>query len=214
MTRRSDWLAHQLPVGMTDDDFLVRFLSIFQTVSDTVLHQIDTLPHVFDPAVAPDPMVRLMSRWLGIELVDSSLDDAIQREIVREYSKLLAWRGTRAGMQQMLEVITKGQVTVEDNGGVFPEGSAPRTAPHVRISVESTGWATKEDLLIMIRTELPASVTFELTIAGHVVWPVVAPELENLAVRAGAALPGGGEPTADAVMASPDATIGPTEELP
>lgn len=211
MTRRSDWLAHQLPVGMTDDDFLMRFLSIFQTVSDTVLHQIDTLPHMFDPSVAPDPMVRLMSRWLGIELVDSSLDDAIQREIVLEYSKLLAWRGTKQGMQRMLEVITKGPVTVDDNGGVFPEGTAPRTAPHVRIAVDSTGWATEDDLLVMIRTELPASATFELSIGGHTIWPVASPELERLAVRAGASLPAS-DPAAEAVMASPEATIGPSED--
>lgn len=222
MTRRSDWLAHQLPVGMTDDDFLMRFLSIFQTVSDTVLHQIDTLPHMFDATVAPDPMVRLMSRWLGIELIDSSLDDAIQREIVLEYSQLLAWRGTRDGMHRMLEVLTKGPVTVEDTGGVYPEGAAPRTAPHVRISVETTGWATEDDLLVMIRTELPASVTFELSIGGHTVWPVDAPERERLSVRAGASLPtsataddGDGTSVstgATATTASPDVITGPTEE--
>jgi phage tail-like protein len=187
--RRDDWLSHQLPVGMTDDDFLMRFLKIFQTVSDTVFHQVDTLPYMFDPAVAPDEMVRLMSRWLGLELVDSSLDDALQREVVMEYSKLLKWRGTRRGMQHMLEVITSGEVTVDDSGGVYPEGDAPRTAPHVRIAVEGTGWATEEDLLVMIRTELPASVTFELRIGDDLVWPVDAPGRELLAVRTGAVTP-------------------------
>lgn len=215
MTRRDDWLAHQLPVGMTDDDFLMRFLSIFQTVSDTVLHQIDTLPHLFDPSVAPDPMVRLMSRWLGIELVDSSLDDAIQREIVMEYSQLLRWRGTRHGMQRMLEAITKGPVTVSDNGGVFPEGEAPRSAPHVRIELESTGWATEEDIVVMARTELPASCTFELRIAGELVWPVPSPEradLAGLAARAGAPLPAAvavGARRAESTEAGLDDLVGP-----
>ena len=46
--RRDDWLTHQLPVGMAEDDFLFRFVSIFQNVADTVMHQIDTLPHMFD----------------------------------------------------------------------------------------------------------------------------------------------------------------------
>jgi phage tail-like protein len=187
--RRDDWLSHQLPVGMTDDDFLMRFLEIFQTVTDTVFHQIDTLPHMFDPAVAPDQMVRLMSRWLGLELVDSSLDDALQRQIVMEYSQLLKWRGTRWGMQHMLEVITDDEVTVEDSGGIYPEGEAPRAAPHVRIAVQSTGWATEEDLLVMVRTELPASVTFELRIGDKLVWPVAAPDLGRLAVSAGAVTP-------------------------
>ena len=35
--RRPDWLIHQLPVGMAEDEFLVRFLSIFQDISNTVL---------------------------------------------------------------------------------------------------------------------------------------------------------------------------------
>ncbi len=211
MTRRDDWLAHQLPVGMTDDDFLMRFLGIFQSVSDTVLHQIDTLPHMFDPAVAPDEMVRLMSRWLGIELIDSSLDDAIQREIVMEYSKLLKWRGTRHGMQRMLEAITKGPVTVSDNGGVYAEGEAPRTTPHVRIELGSTGWATEEDIIIMVRTELPASCTFELLVAGELVWPIQDPERAHIAVRAGARLPEAvsvGAQRAEATDATMDDIVG------
>lgn len=187
--RHDDWLAHQLPVGMTDDDFLMRFLKIFQTVGDSVLHQVDTLEHMFDPAVAPDPMVRLMSRWLGLELVDSSLDDALQRQIVREYSKLLQWRGTGRGMRRMLEVITGGVVTVDDSGGVYPEGESPNAPPHVRIAVDSTGWATEDDLIVMVRSELPASVTFELRIGDDLVWPVSAPDRELLSVRAGAAIP-------------------------
>ena len=80
--RRHDWLVQQLPVGMVDDDFLVRFLSIFQTIADTVLHQVDTLPHMFDPAVAPDSMVRLMGRWIGLDWIDPSLDDELQRRIL------------------------------------------------------------------------------------------------------------------------------------
>jgi phage tail-like protein len=209
--RRDDWLSHQLPVGMTDDDFLMRFLKIFQTVTDTVFHQIDTLPHMFDPAVAPDEMVRLMSRWLGLELVDSSLDDALQREIVMEYSQLLKWRGTRRGMQHMLEVITGAQVTVGDSGGVYPEGDAPRTAPHVRIAVEGTGWASEEDLLVMVRTELPASVTFELRIGDDLVWPVDAPGRERFAVRTGAVMPESVSASASATMtaATMDEIVGP-----
>jgi hypothetical protein len=51
--RRDDWLLHQLPVGMTEDDFLVRFVTIFQRVADTVVDQVDGVEHAFDPTVAP-----------------------------------------------------------------------------------------------------------------------------------------------------------------
>jgi phage tail-like protein len=169
--RRSDWLAHQLPVGMTDDDFLMRFLGIFQSVADTVLHRVDTLHHTFDPTVAPDGMVRLMGSWLGVEWIDSTLEDELQRRIVLEYADLLRWRGTAYGLRRLLEVISGGPAVVDDSGGVYPEGESPQRPAHVRLAVESSGWASPNDLLTIVRAELPASVTFELRIADTTVWP-------------------------------------------
>lgn len=167
--RRDDWLLHQLPVAMVEDDFLARFLRIFQTVSDTVLHQIDSLPHLFDPTVAPDNMVRLMGAWLGVDFIDSFLPDEVQRQIVREYSSLVQWRGTGRGLKQLLELISGQEATVEDSGGVYLEGEAPSAPPHVTLTVTSTGWATEADLVRIVRSELPASVTFELWIGDHLV---------------------------------------------
>jgi phage tail-like protein len=169
--RRDDWLLHQLPVGMVEDDFLARFLRIFQTVADTELHQIDTLRHMFDPSVAPDPMVRLMGEWIGINWVDSSLPDELQRRIVREYSELVQWRGTARGLRQLLELISLSPAVVQDSGGVYADGEAPPNAPHVRLYVERSGWATENDLLRIVRAELPASMTFELHVGARQIWP-------------------------------------------
>jgi phage tail-like protein len=176
--RRDDWLTHQLPVGMLDDQFMHGFLEIFQTVSDTVLSQIDSLPHAFDTAVAPPDMVRLMGAWLGIDWIDPSLSIERQRAIVRKYADNLGMRGTKVGLTNILEVVTEGAaVTIDDNGGVFDamgiEDEVPVfERPHVTIEIESRGgWATYDDLLRLVSQELPASVTFELTVAGHELWP-------------------------------------------
>jgi len=170
--RRDDWLTHQLPVGMAEDDFLLRFMTIFQRVADTVVHQIDTLPHMFDPTVAPDAMVRLMAEWLGVDWVDSSLDERLQREIVLQYSQLIQWRGTKRGIRQLLELLSGGgEVDVRDTGGVFPEGESPGGPAHVRLDMSSAGWNRVDDLVRIIRDELPASVGFDLWIAGERVWP-------------------------------------------
>ena len=170
--RRDDWLTHQLPVGMAEDDFLMRFMTIFQRVSDTVVHQIDALSHMFDPTVAPDAMVRLMAEWLGVDWVDSSLDERLQRMIVLQYSQLIQWRGTKRGIRQLLELLSGGgEVEVLDTGGVFPEGEAPGGPAHVRLDMSSAGWNRVDDLVRIIRDELPASVGFDLWIAGERVWP-------------------------------------------
>jgi phage tail-like protein len=170
--RRKDWLLHQLPVGMLDDPFLVRFMGIFQEVADTVHLQVETLPHMFDPTVAPDAMVRQMGRWLGLA-IDSSLPHDLQRRLVMEYSQIVMWRGTRHGMERMLVALTGRPAVVEDNGGVFAEGEAPSIAPHVKLSVETAGHFTQQDMVRFVQAELPASVTFELHIGGRQVWPPV-----------------------------------------
>jgi phage tail-like protein len=172
MSRRPDWLVHQLPVGMAEDDFLRRFVSIFQELGDTVLDQVDNLPHLFDVTVAPPGMVRALGRWVGLDWVDPSLPDGLQRRIVGEYFSLLQWRGTKRGMEQLLELVSGWPAIVEDGGGIFPEGETPPDTAHVRLFVESSGWATEADLLRIVKAELPASVTFELYVGGERIWPM------------------------------------------
>ncbi len=173
--RRHDWLVNQLPVGMTDDDFLVRFVRIFQGVGDTVLQSVDNLPHLFDVAVTPDVMVRTIGAWLGLDWVDASLPDELQRRIVREYSAGLLWRGTRIGLERLLELIC-GDAAVTDTGGVFVDGELPTEADgspiaaHVHIAVPSAGWTTVPDLLRIVRGEMPAGVTFDLVVGDQVVY--------------------------------------------
>jgi phage tail-like protein len=171
MTRRDDWLVHQLPMGMVEDDFLVRFVSIFQEVANTVFSQLDALPHMFDATVAPPSMVRTLGRWIGLDWVDPSLPDPLQRRIVREYFSLLRWRGTKRGMRQLLELISEQPARVEETGGIFHEGESPADIGHVVLRVRSTGWATEADLLRIVRSELPASVTFELYVSDRRIWP-------------------------------------------
>ena len=61
---------------------------------------------------------------------------------------------------------TKAKVT--DSGGVYLYGEAHDTKPHVRMEVATLGaWATDTDLLNIVRSELPASVTFDLLVGGR-----------------------------------------------
>lgn len=177
--RRDDWLVHQLPIGMTDDDFFVRFVRIFQTMADTVLHQVDNMPHLFDVNVAPESLVRTIGAWMGVDWIDPSLPDHLQRRIVREYSAGLMWRGTKPGLLRLLELICEGVVLVEDSGGVFTGEDVPAMAPFVRMTVPKPTWATEADLLRIVRAELPASVTFELIVGGQLVFPVAIPTLAS-----------------------------------
>lgn len=179
---KPNWLINQLPGGMLDDDFLVRFLSIFQRVADTLLSHPEMMEHLLDPAVTPEPMLRYLARWLGIESLDDATPIEAQRRMVAEMGALVGWRGTRYGLLRSLELLTGWPAQVSDNGGVFTAGEAPATARHVSVSVESSGWSTPEHLLELITEELPASVTFDLHVGGEQLWP--RPQLATTGVRA------------------------------
>lgn len=168
---RGRWLIEQLPVAMLDDDFLVRFLGIFQELADTFMVQADNMEHLLDVAVTPEPMVRFMGAWLGARTIDPSLDHQTQRRIVREQGRMLPWRGTVRGLRLLLELVTGGPAVVVDSGGVYPEGEAPENPGHVHIEVLDNGWANDDDLVALILADLPAAVSFELFIGDRKLWP-------------------------------------------
>jgi phage tail-like protein len=169
--RRDDWLLAQLPMGMLEDDFFVRFVGIFQEVATTIMEGADNLDNIIDITVAPAPMVRYLGSWLGIESIDGSLDHEVQRRIVRETGQILAWRGTRRGLVQFLELLSGGPVEVTESGGVFAEGEGGTRPATVSMSVETTGWLSEQDFVKLVRDELPAQVTFELQVGDRRLWP-------------------------------------------
>jgi phage tail-like protein len=174
-TRRPDWLVSQIPMGMfeldPDNDFFLRFVSLFQELATTLIGDADNVPNVVDPTVAPDAMVRFLGSWIGVANIDSSLPDPLQRRIVREAGEIFAWRGTKRGLKQFLELVTGAPAEIEESGGVFAEGQAPPQPPLVRMRVRSAGWATEADLIALLEDQIPANVAFELSIGHRRVWP-------------------------------------------
>jgi len=177
MPRRDDWLLGQLPMGMLEDDFFARFVGIFQEVATSFLDGVDNLENVVDVTVAPETVVRWMGGWLGVDYIDSSLPHDLQRRIVRESGKILAWRGTRRGLMGFLELVCGDGVEIEETGGVFAEGDAPRTPPTVVVRVQTTGWIPESDFVEWLRDELPANVRFGLYVGDRQLWPPLTPEI-------------------------------------
>jgi phage tail-like protein len=171
MPRRDDWLLGQLPMGMLEDDFFARFVGIFQHVATSFLEGVDNFDNIVDVTVAPETVVRWLGAWLGVDSIDSSLPHELQRRIVMESGKILAWRGTRRGLQRFLEVISGGAVEIEETGGVFAEGEAPRRPATVVMRVQSTGWMPESDFVELVRDELPAHVQFGLFVGDRQLWP-------------------------------------------
>jgi phage tail-like protein len=169
-TRSPHWMLNQLPVGMLDSEFFVRFVSIFQEVGETLFADADNIDNLLDLSVAPLPVVRWLGSWIGVDGIDASVPEELQRRIVASTAQTLVWRGTAQGLRRFLELTSGGPAEVEDGGGVWRAGDAPADTAWVRMSVQSTGWLSQADFVALVRDEVPAHVRAELVVDGRSVW--------------------------------------------
>ena len=121
MTRRSGWLVEQLPRVMAADPVLRELVRAFEEVHDTVRERIDAIEHQVDTGLASPEMLSFLGSWLGVMLEPTDPAE-YRRSLVREVGKLLGWRGTRFGVEALLEAATGARVTVLDAGGVYGTG--------------------------------------------------------------------------------------------
>ena len=171
MTQRGDWLIGQLPMGMLDDEFFVRFTAMFQDVATTLVEGADNISNLVDVSVAPPEVVRWLGTWIGLDSVDASLDEPLQRRLVRQGGRTLAWRGTRRGLEEFLGVVTGGPVVVEETGGIGRPGQLGDRTPSVTVRVSSTGWMSGDDFVALVSDEIPANVLLQVYLNDVRLWP-------------------------------------------
>jgi phage tail-like protein len=99
---KSSWLQY-LPSIYSDDEFLGRFLLIFESLLAPVIWTVDSLDLYFSPETAPPEWLRWIGGWFDI-LIVPDLPEARQREIVRQIGWLFLRRGTKAGLERLLEL--------------------------------------------------------------------------------------------------------------
>ena len=92
-------------------DQFQRFLFIFQHLMTTVVDKIDGLPDLTNPSLANPKFLPWIASWVSFEL-DESLPIHQQRELVRRSIRLHRTRGTRQGIEEMIQVLTSAPVQV------------------------------------------------------------------------------------------------------
>jgi phage tail-like protein len=94
-----------------DEDPIQRFLFIFQHLMTTITERIDHIVDLTDPLLCEPKFLPWLASWVGFEL-DESLPVHQQRELVRRAIRLYRTRGTRAGIEEMVRVLTSAPVRV------------------------------------------------------------------------------------------------------
>lgn len=102
--RRSELLRY-LPGMYAGDDFMGRFLCIFEDTLKPLMHMSDSLHYYFNPLTAPPEMVSWLATWVNLVLDESwSLEQ--RRVLIRSAADLYSRRGTKRGMMEYLKLYT------------------------------------------------------------------------------------------------------------
>jgi len=140
-----------------------RFVRIFEDIGGGIRGRIGRFHQDLDPGVAAPEFLRWMAGWLGMAL-DPSLPEEHQRSLVRAAGPMFPLRGTKLGLQSLLEAFTQSKVEISDGGGVFTAGAAPAATNQVTIRVSSTGAISEQHLLELVQREVPATAVVDLRI--------------------------------------------------
>jgi len=99
---KSNWLQY-LPAIYEDDEFLGRYLLIFESLLSPITWTIDNFDLFLSPDMAPRAWLQWMAGWFDILLLPELPMDR-QREIMRQIGWLFMRRGTPSGLQRLLEL--------------------------------------------------------------------------------------------------------------
>jgi len=158
------WLVDQLPRVMSTDPVLRDLVLAFEEVADTVRERIDNIEYQMDTGLASPEMLQFLGSWLGVELEPTDPAE-YRRSMVREVGRLLGWRGTRFGVEALLEAATGARVTVTDNGGVYGHNDqVPPADPVVVVQMDHTGHLTERQVLGFLQSEMPLGAQVQLDV--------------------------------------------------
>lgn len=105
--------ARTTAVEVHHADAFRRFLFLFQHMMTTVTDKVDGIPRLIDPMTTDPQFLPWIASWVGFEL-DEGLSLNEQRELVRRSIRLYRTRGTRAGVEEMVKVLTRTNVRIEE----------------------------------------------------------------------------------------------------
>jgi phage tail-like protein len=108
----SSYLDH-LPAAFRQDPFVGDFLQAFQTVLDGLQAAIEGVVDYLDPMTTDAEFLPWLSGWVALTL-RADWDVATRRGFLQQIVPLYRLRGTRAGLQRMLELYTGQRAEVDD----------------------------------------------------------------------------------------------------
>jgi phage tail-like protein len=100
---RRSWLLNYLPAMYAGDEFLNRFLLIFEDTLVPIMQMVDNINYYFDPLMTSPELLEWLATWVNLVLDDSwSLEQ--RRQLIHSATELYSWRGTKRGLTQYIKL--------------------------------------------------------------------------------------------------------------
>lgn len=164
-------LAEHLPaLYQAKDPFALGLAAAFDRVLAPVFASLDNFEAYLDPNVAPPDFLDWLAGWVAVEL-EGSWTLERRREFVARATALHRVRGTAHGLKRYLEVITGGEVEVEESGGtawstVAGEPFPGRAGFEVAVTFQADGALTigTDHLDALVAAAKPANVRHRVVV--------------------------------------------------
>lgn len=109
---KSQYLRY-LPAVYQNDDLMGRFLMLFESFWSPIDVQIRQMSHYFDPRLTPPAFLPWLASWLDLTLNERWPEDR-RRELMFSAVSLYRKRGTRQGLEELLELYTGQRAEISE----------------------------------------------------------------------------------------------------
>ena len=166
-------LIDLMPAVYVEDAMSRELTGGLDTVLAPVFLTLDCLDAYVSPRLAPEDFLPWLASWVGVTLADSWPPD-LRRDVVATAVARHRDRGTRRGLQEHLELLTRGEVEIHDSGGtvwsddpdVEPPGE-PAPALRVVVRVDDPASLDEDRLRAEVREARPVHVPFTLEVQSR-----------------------------------------------
>jgi phage tail-like protein len=100
-----------LPALFEQDEFMTRFLMLFESFWSPIDRQVQNIEQYFDPDMTPAVFLPWLASWFNLTLDDTWAEDQ-QRELLGLVMWLYRRRGTRVALHRYLEILTRHPVEI------------------------------------------------------------------------------------------------------
>jgi phage tail-like protein len=164
-TNYSNYLKY-LPAIYSADDFMGRFLMIFESILSPIDRTVGNLHYYFDAQMTPPELLPWLASWLGLVL-DERWPEVQRRALILAAVELYQWRGTRRGLSEFLRLYTGLTPEIIEHG-VGRRGATEADVFRftVRLRVADPAVVDRAVVEAVIEAEKPAHTGYTLEIVA------------------------------------------------